>query len=89
VFFEGLDSREEKAQSIVMLNHAAKLVKQAFAHPVVFNRTADFFKFVEIEQETAFAQLRQGKIEPIFEGGVGMFSYDTIKLITLSVLAIP
>jgi metallophosphoesterase superfamily enzyme len=26
-FFEGLDSREEKAQSIVMLNHAAKLVE--------------------------------------------------------------
>jgi hypothetical protein len=26
-FFEGLDSREEKAQSIVMLNHAAKLIE--------------------------------------------------------------
>ena len=51
----------------------AEFVEQVEAESSVGDRGADFFKFVEVEEEaTAWGEEGEGVVEPVFEGGVGV-----------------
>ena len=52
-FVEGLDAGEHEGELVVVLDEAAELVEESRAEVSPIDRTADFFKFVEVEEESA------------------------------------
>lgn len=72
-FVEGLDAGEHEGEFVAVLDQVAELVEESQAEATCGDGGAEFFEFVEVEEEAAsFGDLGEGLVKPVFERGVGV-----------------